>query len=98
MVYLLHFEKPISPNHTTQHYLGFTDDLARRYQEHLYGNGARLVQVARQRGIGFVLCRVWHGDRKLERLLKNRKNAPRLCPVCQGKEIDHDIEVMLLPF
>ena len=81
-VYLLHFNRPISSRHTTQHYIGFAECLATRIQRHESGNGARLVQVAKERGIHFKLVRVWCGDRELERRLKNWKCAPRLCPVC----------------
>jgi hypothetical protein len=45
--------------------------------------GARLVQVARQAGIGFQLVRVWEGTRGLERSLKRRGAAARRCPVCR---------------
>jgi hypothetical protein len=82
MIYLLHFDKPISPAHTCRHYLGYTDDLQRRIAEHRAGTGARLVQVANERGIGFEVVRVWRGDRGQERKLKNRKEGPTLCPIC----------------
>lgn len=82
MVYLLHFERPISPAHTTQHYLGYADDLEQRLAEHRAGTGARLTQVAKERGIGFVLVRTWEGGRTRERQLKNQKNSMRLCPIC----------------
>ena len=82
MVYLLHFERPISSRHTCQHYIGYTDDLARRMQAHRAGNGARLVEVAAERGIGFEIVRVWRGDRAFERRLKRQHNGPRLCPIC----------------
>jgi hypothetical protein len=41
-----------------------------------------LTQVATQRGIGFEVVRTWPGGRELERRLKDRHDAPRLCPVC----------------
>ncbi|MBK9709751.1 MAG: endonuclease [Kouleothrix sp.] len=87
VVYLLHFEAPISPRHTCQHYLGFAraKDFGPRLEEHRRGRGARLTQVAYQRGIGFTLARVWYGDRTFERRLKRRKMAPRMCPICTGK-------------
>ena len=33
-------------------------------------------------GIRFRVARLWHGDRGLERRLKDRKDAPQLCPIC----------------
>lgn len=92
-VYLLHFERPIAPGrHTAQHYIGHADNLAARIQTHergrrynLLGNPtgcARIVEVARERGIGFKVARVWSGGYELERQLKARKEAPRLCPIC----------------
>jgi hypothetical protein len=86
-VYLLHFAKPIAPGrHTCQHYLGSAIDVDARLNEHLAGNGARLCQVANEREIDYQVVRVWQTEpgqaRQLERKLKNRKNAPALCPVC----------------
>lgn len=88
--YLLHFEQPIAPGrHTTQHYLGYTSKRLRdRIASHRKGQGARLTQVAKERGIGFICVRTWRGtNRSFERRLKNRKEGPALCPVCQGKPI-----------
>lgn len=75
-VYLLHFDRPIAPGHTTQHYIGHADDLPRRIQAHARGryngggNGcAKLCAVAHERGIGFVVARVWRGGYALERRL-----------------------------
>lgn len=81
-VYLLHFERPISPDHTCQHYVGWCKDLAARIQSHRLGYGARLTAVAKERGIGFEVVRVWFGCRRFERKIKNRKSSPRLCPCC----------------
>lgn len=82
-VYLLHFSEPIAPGrHTAQHYIGSADDLERRIAQHRAGTGARLCEVAAERGISFVIARTWEGGRKLERELKNRKAGPRLCPIC----------------
>jgi hypothetical protein len=82
MLYLLHFDRPTSPRHTCQHYLGFSDDPVSRIQSHWLGNGARLPQVAHERGIGFTVVRLWTGDRTRERRLKNRHEHPALCPIC----------------
>lgn len=65
-----------------------------RLYAHLYGRGARLTQVAHERGIGFTVVRVWEDvDRKFERQLKNRKSSPRLCPICRGMAL----QMPLLP-
>lgn len=85
-IYLLHFDIPISPNHTTQHYLGYTSKgIKKRIERHRAGTGARLTEVAKERGIDFVVARKWTGTRQLERQLKNRKEGPRLCPICNQK-------------
>lgn len=82
-VYLLHFSDRINPTHPCQHYIGFSEDVATRITQHRAGQGARLCEVAKERGISMELARVWwEGDRKLERQLKNRKNSPKLCPLC----------------
>ena len=93
MVYLLHFQRPISPDHTAQHYLGCTlsecmADLSIRIHQHRLGQGARLTEVACERGIGFVVVRIWHGGRAHEAQLKRLKNSPRLCPIC-NPEMKH---------
>jgi hypothetical protein len=81
-VYLLHFDRPYKH---ARHYLGYTDDLDQRIEAHRNGNGARLVEVVMQAGIGFTVARTWDGDRDLERRLKNQHNSPRLCPICNKK-------------
>lgn len=84
-VYLIHFSTPISDRHTCQHYLGYAKDVDSRFAAHEAGNGARLCQVARERGIQFRIVRTWEGGKDLETQLKKRKNAPKLCPICQGR-------------
>lgn len=84
MIYLLHFDRPISDSHTTQHYLGYSEEWENRVNQHRDGDGSRLCQVARNRGINFTVARLWIGDRDLERQLKKRKNSKRLCPICTG--------------
>jgi len=87
MVYLLHFDKPLCH---ARHYIGYTENLDKRILQHRSGNGhARLMEVIYELGIGFRIARVWFGeDRHFERMLKNQKNAPRLCPYC-NKRISH---------
>lgn len=83
-VYLLHFDQPIADH--AGHYMGSTADLDQRLADHAEGRGARLMEVCRERGIGWRLVRTWEGDRTTERRLKRRKNAPRLCPLCREKK------------
>jgi hypothetical protein len=52
-------------------------------RQHIKGRGARLTQVANERGINFVIAASWPGDRHYERKLKNRKNASHMCPICK---------------
>lgn len=86
MIYLLHFDKPISARHSAQHYLGFSNALEQRIRQHAAGSSrARFVEVAHQRGIGFTVTRVWEGDRALERSVKQLKNGPKFCPICNAK-------------
>ena len=89
MVYLLHFEQPISAHHSCQHYCGYCDEgrLRERMAEHRAGSGARLTQVAKEREIGFQVVRIWPETRRpFERRLKKSKNLPRLCPHCSGEK------------
>jgi predicted GIY-YIG superfamily endonuclease len=93
VIYLLHFDRPISTLHTCQHYIGWTDNLYERLLAHERGQGARLTQVALERGIGWRVARTWDGDRQFERRLKNRKNARLLCPICQAPPVVVPVEL-----
>ena len=53
-----------------------------RLDTHANGNGARLVAVIWQAGIGFTLIRICEGTRRRERAIKNAGGAVRYCPVC----------------
>ena len=80
-VYLIHFGRPYRH---ARHYLGFTENLDKRITDHLCGTGARLMEVVTKAKIEWKVSRTWPGDRGLERRLKNRKEAPKLCPICNG--------------
>ena len=87
-IYLLHFTRRINPSRPAQHYLGYADDIAQRLAEHAAGRGARLTQVALERGIPWALVRTWEGpgaDRTRERRMKRWKHADRLCPLCGSR-------------
>ncbi len=80
-IYLLHLDRKVADH--AGHYLGWSRDLDQRLAAHRKGTGARLMEVCAERGINFTLARTWNGDRHLERKLKRRKAAPRLCPICR---------------
>lgn len=79
-VYLLHFDPPYKH---ARHYIGYTDNLIRRLDEHRKGNGARLVQVALDAGHTFRVARIWpDAGRDIERRIKRCKDADHFCPIC----------------
>lgn len=85
-VYLLHLDPglPVTGNRVARHYLGFGEQrVERRVQEHLEGRGPPLVAAAAAHGSTVTIARTWPGrERAFERALKNRHEAPRLCPLC----------------
>lgn len=82
VVYLLHLSEPYKH---ARHYIGHATDLDARIARHRAGDGARLIAVITAAGLSFELARTWPGGRDLERAIKRRKNAPRLCPLCTPK-------------
>jgi hypothetical protein len=81
--YLIHLDAPLSDKHTARHYLGYCRHVPSRMEAHRTGKGARFMQVVRERGIPWVIARIWPGDRSFERKLKRRKEGPALCPICR---------------
>jgi hypothetical protein len=80
-VYLLHLDPPFKH---ARHYTGWTANLEERLEAHRSGRGARLMEVVKDAGGSFRVARTWPGSRDLERAIKNRKEAPKLCPVCSA--------------
>lgn len=81
--YLLHFSAPVGH---ARHYLGTAYNLPKRLTLHRTGRSrAKLIDAAVAQGTTFTLVRVWPGGRKMERQLKNRKEGPTLCPVCNTR-------------
>ncbi|MPZ24453.1 MAG: endonuclease [Dehalococcoidia bacterium] len=79
-LYLLHFDRDLGH---ARHYLGYAGDIPARLTAHAAGAGARLTQVARERGIGWTLAATWpNGARTDERRLKRNGASTRLCPLC----------------
>jgi hypothetical protein len=85
-VYLLHFEEPIgnpsTPHGMAQHYIGWSPEPAARIARHASGDGAKIIRYVMEAGIGFVVAQTWEGGPDLEKRLKRRHDAPRVCPVC----------------
>ncbi len=84
--YLLHFSAPLgNPANTraqAQHYIGWADDLEQHIAEHLAGRGARITRAAVAQGITFEVVATWHAPLGFEKVLKRRKEAPKLCALC----------------
>lgn len=56
-VSLLHFGQPIAVGHTTQHYGGWSDDVARRLAEHRAGREDAITAVAKRHGLPIMIPR-----------------------------------------
>lgn len=82
IIYLIHFDEPYKQ---AKHYLGWTTDLDSRMSTHRKGHGSCLLAAVKKAGIAWELVRTWEGNRDFERHLKNKKNAPRMCPVCEAR-------------
>lgn len=84
-LYVLCFDPPM---HHAGHYLGSTTDLKRRIHDHLKGDGAVLVRSAIASGSKVYLGGLYDVKtldfslRQIERFVKNRSNAHRLCCRC----------------
>ena len=58
-------------------------------EKHRRGRGSKLVGAVSRAGIEFSVARTWvDGTRDQERYLKNRKQGPKLCPVCNPKAMN----------
>ena len=68
-----------------RHYVGYTDDLARRIEQHRAGEGAEFLKRANEQGITWMVVRVWmDADRDKEKSVKGM-SARIVCPVCKAK-------------
>ena len=82
LLYLLCFRERLGTDkHSIKHYLGFTWDLDARLEKHRAGQGARITEVLKERGIRFDVAAVWPGNRGIENQLKLH-SATRICPRC----------------
>lgn len=83
MLYLLHFD----PRYRhAGHYLGYTEDLPKRFATHLKGKGSPLVKAAVNHGSRIILVRIWAEDGNAEQEIKRGVGSRgRLCPVCNHR-------------
>lgn len=82
--YLRHFDR--SHRHA-RHYIGSTQNLEQRLEEHRAGRGSPLIAAAIGDGIDFELAAIWEGNPHAERRLHRQKNTrARLCPICIAEE------------
>ena len=79
-VYLLHFSQKVADH--AHHYIGWTEGTAEDRLERHKQDGSPLVRAAIAEGATITIAQTWAGTRELERQLKRRHNAPKLCPVC----------------
>jgi predicted GIY-YIG superfamily endonuclease len=83
MLYLLHF----SPRYRhAGHYLGYTQDLPKRFALHIQGKGSPLVKAAVNNGSRIILVRIWGEDGNAEQEIKRvMRSLVLLCPVCNHR-------------
>lgn len=80
--YLIHADSPL---HHAQHYIGYSDCIASRIEDHKKSKGSRLVAAFNRSGISWSVVRIWPSqDRSFERKLHRGKNSGKwLCPICR---------------
>lgn len=80
MLYLLHF----APRYRhAGHYLGYTENLPKRFAMHIRGKGSPLVKAAVGNGSAIILVRIWAEDGNAEQEIKRGVGSrARLCPLC----------------
>jgi predicted GIY-YIG superfamily endonuclease len=83
-LYLLHFDRPLNGR---QHYLGWSENVPRRLEEHRKGQGGKTTAAYKRAGIGFTLAATWPGTKDDETEFK-RKRLGSLCLFCRKKNKD----------
>lgn len=87
MIYILHF---VEKYHHAQHYVGYTKNPIRRFEEHfnvnLKSKGSPLIKAVLRAGIEIKIALVKSGTRKDERRIKKFKNTKKFCPICTGEK------------
>lgn len=92
-VYVLHADEPIGdPNNPlgqARHYVGATDNLLRRLQEHATGRGAKITAAFRDAGVEWRVAAVFTMNHRChylaERRVKKHHHTARFCCFCSGE-------------
>lgn len=82
IVYLIELERPLPGKKQSRFYLGSTNDLARRLEQHRTGKGSPMLKRAAELGIGYkrIYWKQYQDERRARRLeaqLKRRKHNVR---------------------
>jgi predicted GIY-YIG superfamily endonuclease len=65
------------------HYIGYTENLGQRLEEHRAGYASKLTGAAIHAGLSFLVARLWVGvSRVEEQRVKNLGGAAKCCPIC----------------
>ncbi len=82
-LYLIHFKQKYEH---AQHYIGLSNNVERRLEEHRSGQGNALMKAVTEAEIPWDVVRTWpDADRMFEVQIKSRHNSRKLCPVCNPK-------------
>lgn len=81
-IYLICFDKKL---HHAKHYIGWTENIDNRLDNHKNGNGACILKALNKKNIDYKIVKIWKGTRYHERKMKLWKNSKILCPLCTPK-------------
>ena len=88
-VYLIHFSGLTAAGH--QHYLGWSNDVVKRFKRHQAGRGAAETKKALAEGLKLTLAQTWSGTLADEKRIKHERRLARrgfacLCPFCETED------------
>lgn len=83
-IYVIHFDEPY---HHARHYLGWSSDVAARFDRHTAGRGSPLVKAAVAAGIGVRVVYTRPGTRHDERRMHVHGHLSQLCPLCRQPRV-----------
>ena len=86
-VYIGHLDGGLADTSHAKHYTGHADpgQLADRWAQHGTSEGARILEVQRERGGTWHWVATFPGTRDTERAFKDTRNITRYCPDCTAE-------------